>query len=79
LRENCLLSSKAIFKSPCLKKQKKESTSQWKAYKVIPHNTFYFLPRTTQTGKEYFFAPAIFKPENDHKYKAFNRYFGARA
>ncbi|MDD2560531.1 MAG: insulinase family protein, partial [Bacteroidales bacterium] len=63
-----------------LKANEKESSSpEWKAYKEYSQNTIYFLPRNdTKQAKVYFFAPGNnYKPENDLKYKAFNRYFGA--
>ena len=63
-----------------LKANEKESSSpEWKAYKEYSENTIYFLPRSdTKQAKIYFFAPGnVYKPENDLKYKAFNRYFGA--
>ncbi len=62
-----------------LKANEKESTSpEWKAYQEYSQNTIYFLPRNdTKQAKIYFFAPGnVYKPENDLKYKAFNRYFG---
>lgn len=63
-----------------LKANEKESGSpEWKAYKEYSQNTIYFLPRSdTKQANVYFFAPGnVYMPENDLKYKAFNRYFGS--
>ena len=63
-----------------LKANEKESSSpEWKAYQEYSQNTIYFLPRKdTKQAKVYFFAPGnVYQPENDLKYKAFNRYFGS--